>query len=108
MGNKIILGLVTVASFFVISGCATTGRNYQADIDSLNSRLSALQGQISAKDEEIARLHEEMDSREASLRQAEADKQHLNNKLDAALAQAKTIKAESAKKESDTDTSYLK
>ena len=57
----------------LVSGCATT-RNYQPDIDSLNSKISTLQGQLSSKDEEISRLH-------SQLSQTEAEKRELSDKL---------------------------
>ena len=49
-------------SFFIlmallVAGCAT-GRNYQPDINSLNSKISNLQGQLDAKNREIAALQD--------------------------------------------------
>ncbi len=58
----------------LVSGCATT-RNYQPDIDSLNSKISTLQGQLSSKDQEISRL-------QSQLSQTETEKRALSDKLD--------------------------
>ncbi len=50
-------GLGVVLSALFVMGCATTPtRNYQTDIDALNARVSAMQGQLSEKDQEIAML----------------------------------------------------
>ncbi len=61
-------------SIALVSGCATT-RNYQPDIDALNSKISALESQLSSKNEEISRL-------ESQLSQTETERRALSNKLD--------------------------
>ncbi len=81
------LASVLLLGLLAISGCAT-GRNYQTDIDALNARISTLQGQLAAKDDEINRLQGQQTQQQAALTQAEADKQMLSEKLDAALSQA--------------------
>lgn len=83
--NRIVwfLGLV---GLLLISGCAT-GRNYQSDIDALNARISTLQGQLQAKDEEVGKLQNQQAEQQAALAQAESDKRLLSEKLDSALAQ---------------------
>ena len=63
-----------VMGIALVSGCATT-RNYQPDINSLNSKISTLENQLSAKDEEISRL-------QSQLSQTETEKRALNDKLD--------------------------
>ena len=55
MFKKMRVWAFLVMGIALVSGCATT-RNYQPDIDSLNSKISTLQGQLSSKDEEISRL----------------------------------------------------
>ncbi len=79
-----------------LSGCAT-GRNYQADLDALNARISALQGQISSKDEELSRLRSEVNASEssqrASLARAESDNRLLTERLNDALAKLESAKA---------------
>ena len=87
MFHRKTLILVTMAILVVVSGCAT-GRNYQSDIDALNSRITALQGQLSAKEEEIARLQSQVSTQQLTLGQAEAEKKTLNDKLDSLMAQA--------------------
>lgn len=78
--NRNGLGLF-VAGALMLAGCATGGRNYQADIDSLNARVNAQQGQIAAKDQELAALQNQMNDQrmareaaEAALQRAEADR----------------------------------
>ena len=58
MRRASVLFLV-ILSFFTVTGCAT-GRDYQTDIDALNAKLAILQGQLSAKDGEIARLQSQL------------------------------------------------
>ena len=93
-----VQGLFAFAFVALLAGCATTTgtRNYQTDIDSLNARVSALQGQLSAKDQEIAALQNKMNeqdsaraSAEAALRNAENEKRALADRLADAASQAK-------------------
>ena len=85
MQKKAVLGLFFSGLLVAVSGCAT-GRNYQADIDSLNARISALQGQLSSKDEEINRLQNQAKEESQALSRAEAEKRALSDKLDSALS----------------------
>lgn len=63
-------GIVLSALF--LTGCATTGgRNYQTDIDALNARVSALQGQLAEKDSEISSLKSKMDDERLAREAAE-------------------------------------
>lgn len=80
------LALMAVA----LTGCATTGRNYQTDIDALNARVTALQGQLAEKDQEIATLKnatsdQQMarEAAEAALRKAEDERAQLASQLSA-------------------------
>jgi len=92
-----VLGLV-----FLLSGCATTGRNYEADINALNSKVAALQGQLSAKDEEISRLEGQMREEEAARRDAESERQRLAAKLDNALT-SRESKSKASQGRPDSD-----
>lgn len=86
-------------------GCGT-GRNYQSDIDSLNSRVASLQSQLAAKDEEISslknregdlsakdleisRLQNDLRDQQAAAARLENDKRMLTDKLNGALATAR-------------------
>lgn len=73
---------------FMVSGCATTAPNNRADIDALNARVSALQGQMASKDEELSRLQSELREKESALSQAEAEKRAAQAQLDAERARA--------------------
>ncbi len=74
MFKKMCVWAFLVMGIALVSGCATT-RNYQPDINSLNSKISTLENQLSAKDEEISRL-------QSQLSQTETEKRALNDKLD--------------------------
>ena len=70
--------VVIFLTAITLTGCATTRKNSQSDIDALSARLTALQGQLSSKEQEIlalqSRLDEERDARraaEAALRDVE-------------------------------------
>ncbi len=86
--KKISFWIALLAPVALLAGCATSGRNYQTDVDSLNARMTALQGQLSAKDQEISALQSKMNderlAREASesaLRNAESEKQALTQQI---------------------------
>ena len=83
------LWIFAFGGFLLTAGCAT-GRNYQADLDALNARISALQGQISSKDEELTRLRTEASqsesSQSAALEKAESENRSLTQRLSDALA----------------------
>lgn len=87
MLKKMNSWLLLVVGVVMISGCATTSKNYQPDIDSLNARISTLQGQLSAKDEEIGRMNGQLSDQQSALNQAETDKRLLSEKLDTTLSQ---------------------
>jgi peptidoglycan hydrolase-like protein with peptidoglycan-binding domain len=57
-----VLGVVFVAS---LSGCATTRKNNELEMQGLRNQVSALESQLAAKDEEINSL------RESALRSSE-------------------------------------
>ena len=63
--------IVAISSLF-LSGCATTGgRNYQTDIDALNARVTALQGQLAEKDDEISSLKSKVEDERLAREAAE-------------------------------------
>ena len=78
-----------LACAVLLAGCATTGgRNYQTDIDALNARVTVLQGQLAAKDEEISSLQTQVsdqrmasDAAQTAMRKAEDDKRALEERL---------------------------
>ena len=81
---KKLSGMLFFAAILTIAGCATTGPSHQADIDALNARITALQGQLAEKDAEIAKMSgeikEEANTRaaaEAALARAEEEKRAL-------------------------------
>jgi Tfp pilus assembly protein PilN len=81
---KQLQGWAVIASILLVAGCATTGRNNRTDLDALNARITALQGELAEKDAEIAKLKnglEEQKGRreaaEAALKQAEDDRRAL-------------------------------
>jgi chromosome segregation ATPase len=106
--KKISFWIALLAPVALLAGCATSGRNYQTDVDSLNARMTALQGQLSAKDQEISALQSKMNderlAREASgsaLRNAESEKQALTQQINS------TSKS-SASKNTGAGSEYLK
>ena len=63
--------IIAISALF-LSGCATTGgRNYQTDIDALNARVSAMQGQLAEKDQEISALKTKVDDERMAREAAE-------------------------------------
>ncbi len=89
---------------FILAGCATTGsggRSSQADIDTLNQRVAALQGQLSEKDAEIAKMQNQMREDTVAMQQVESDKRALAEKLDAATAELNSSKKSSRSSSSD-------
>ena len=108
--NLWIFGLLGV---IFVSGCST-GRSYQSDMDSLNAKISALQGQMTAKDEELARLRSETGAANSAQREqlarTEEENHALNERLNAALAKldaeraaAKKAQKPTAPKQDDSD-----
>lgn len=76
--------LLTFISLVALAGCAT-GRNYQSDIDALNSKVTAMQGQLSEKDQEIMKLQNQLSQQQASLDRSEDENRMLSEKLDNAM-----------------------
>ena len=81
-------GFLLAVLVLMTAGCATTntGRSTQTDMDALNARLSALEGQLAAKDQEISSLQGQMAGERTAREAAEAERQRLAGQLDAARA----------------------
>ena len=81
------VSLFTICALLIaLAGCAT-GRNYSTDIDALNARISALEGQLSEKNAELLRLQTEMGSGQSNVDALRSEKDELQRRLDAALSQ---------------------
>ena len=99
MFKKSFFVWVPVAALMV-AGCAT-GRNYQSDIDSLNSRINGLQGELSSKDQEISKLQSQLGDQQQSMAQLEGDRRRLQESLDAKDAELAAKKKAKASYDSD-------
>ena len=97
MFKRMSLGAAMIAGLIFISGCTTTGRNYQSDIDALNSRITSLQAQLSDKDQEISKLQNRLGDQQSALTSAESEKRALSDKLSEAQA-----KLDAAEKKANT------
>jgi chromosome segregation ATPase len=60
-----------VLTSVLLAGCAT-GRNYQADIDALNARVAALQGQLASKDQQLSTLQNQVNDERMAREAAES------------------------------------
>mgnify|MGYP001617376096 CR=1 FL=1 len=89
------LGLIALSAA-MLAGCATGGRNYQTDIDGLNARVNALQGQLAAKDQELGQLQNEVSDQRMAREAAEAALGKAKSDL-AALQDRPTTSAPSKK-----------
>ena len=105
MFKRMSLGVTLIAGFIFISGCATTSKNYQPDIDSLNSRITSLQAQLSEKDQQISKLQNDLSGQKDALNRADYEKRELSDKLSSAQAKLeaaeKRSKAPAKPEESD-------
>jgi peptidoglycan hydrolase CwlO-like protein len=54
----------------------------------LNARVSALQGQLNSKDEELSRLQSEMRDKDSEISRAQSEDRSLQSQLDAEKAKA--------------------
>ncbi len=97
--------LTAAIASILLTGCATTSRNYQPDIDALNARISTLQGQLSSKEEELSRMQNQLRDQDTRLGQAEAEKRILSEKLDSAMAelQAKSRSSSPKRRHEESD-----
>ena len=94
---------MTALGVLMLIGCATTTRNYQPDIDSLNSRITALQGQLSEKDQEIAKLQNQLGDRQTQLKRAESEKRELSDRLSSAMSKLDAASKKPAAKPEESD-----
>ncbi len=106
MSKRTIATFFSILTAFSMTGCATTGRNYQTDIDATNAKVAAMQGQLSEKDQEIARLQSELNEQRSAASQAESEKRALADRL-ADAERRSAAKAVSSARKSDADQ-YLK
>ena len=103
MLKRIRLGTAAVIGLVLVSGCATTGRNYQSDIDSLNSRITSLQAQLSKKDQAISKLQSQVGDQESALTRAESEKRELSDKLNSAMTQLDSASRKPVVKPEESD-----
>ena len=87
------MGGFLLGTFFLMTGCATTGRNYQTDIDALNAKVSALQGQLASKDQEINDQRLAREAAETALHNSENEKRALESRLESAKVESRKPKA---------------
>ncbi len=81
------------AAALLLSGCASSGRNYQTDIDALNAKLATLQGQLTSKDSEISNLQSQLSDQRRGRETAEAallNSQHQQRQAESAKTSAKS------------------
>ena len=77
-------------SVVLLTGCATSGRNYQTDIDAMNARINALQGQLAEKDQQISKLQGDLSDEQMAREAAES----ALKATEARAMQAKTAKSD--------------
>ena len=58
MARRMLLSVLAVIFVSSLSGCATTRKNNELEMQGLRNQVSALESQLSAKDEEINSLRE--------------------------------------------------
>lgn len=81
---------VLLLTTMILAGCATTSpRNTQTDIDSMNARMAALEGQLAEKDRELAALKGQMGADRAARESAEAERARLASQLESARESSK-------------------
>ena len=85
-----------VLSAVLLTGCAT-GRNYQTDIDALNARISALQGQLAEKDQQVATLQTQLTDQQMAREAAESALRNADNERRALAAKPKASAASDLK-----------
>jgi predicted nucleic acid-binding Zn-ribbon protein len=110
MKNKKYFAFLILLVALSTTGCAT-GRSYQSDLDTLNSRISALQSEMSAKDGEIAGLRAQLSSgdsaKNAELARLESENRALSDRLNSALSKLEATRA-TKKVEAKIEESDLK
>jgi len=81
----------SMACLVLISGCAI-GKNYNAERDALNSRVSSLQSQLQGKDREIGSLSDQLRSLQNQLESANKARLDAERRLDQATARLSSIR----------------
>ncbi|MFA5310991.1 MAG: peptidoglycan-binding domain-containing protein [Candidatus Omnitrophota bacterium] len=61
MLQKMFLGIIAVVILISTSGCATLGKKKDLEIQGLKGQISALEGSLESKDQEIANLRDDLD-----------------------------------------------
>ena len=93
MLKRNVSGLLLTA-LVLMTGCATTGvRSNQTEIDAMNAKAAALQGQLTEKDRELSSLQSYLAEQRAAREAAEAEKQRLASQLEDAKAASYKAKA---------------
>ena len=88
MKSGYFAGIVLTA--VLLAGCAT-GRNQQADIDVLNARIAALQGQMTAKDQQISSLQNQVNDERMAREAAESAMRTAESRRSAAAETKGTV-----------------
>jgi len=75
-----------LATLVLVAGCATTaGRNYQPDLEALNAKVASLQGQLDAKNRELAGFQDQIRSLQSQLQLTANAKEEAERRLVQAL-----------------------
>jgi len=82
MGKRFLVGL---ACMVLLAGCAGA-KNYNTEIDALNSRVASLQNQLKAKDREMGALSDQVRSLQSQLETSHKAQMDAERRLDQALA----------------------
>ena len=92
--SKRNVGGFLLAALVLMTGCATTGgRNNQTDIDALNARVAALEGQLAEKDQALNDQKMAREAAETAMRNAESERQRLAGQLESAKAESRRPQA---------------
>ena len=87
MSKRNVGGFLLAA--LVLTGCATTsGRTNQTELDALNARVAALEGQLAEKDRAISDEKMAREAAEAAMRRSESENQRLAGQLQSAKPKA--------------------
>ncbi|MBF0253616.1 MAG: hypothetical protein HQL11_00585 [Candidatus Omnitrophica bacterium] len=100
------------------AGCAT-GRNYQTDLDALNSKVDNLQSQLTAKNRDLAALQDQLRNTQEQLRAAQTQlelasrakaeaESRLYQALDKLAAQKKSSSSTATTQTVTADKTYIK
>ena len=101
--EKKALRFAAVLALGMFSGCATSERNVQPNIDALNAKVSLLQGQLTAKEDENTRLQSDLRSQQTLLAQSQAEKEMMEERLSNALSKANSKKAAPVSSNTESD-----